>query len=624
RNLCSLFVLLTSFGGISHLLGQMNPTSNLEFYPLTFQQALPSEDNNAVFRDSRGLLWLANDQGLLKYDGFDLITYSCDSLEEICWPEGRIQEIKEGNWLGEQVLWISGSQGAGWLQLNTETIFPIDIPFPDFAGSPMSPTLPLPVDDSLLLIGWEDLLYVYHPTTVEQARYRIPPQLAHVPQTRIKQLLPTADQDWIWIVAVNQLLKFHLPTGAIEVESSLPFPDFLLPLRQGGWMAVNRENELYHWEQGATSFEKVSQVGGAATLINDLEEGPEDELYVGTNQGLFVLNANWEVQATYVAHGEKGRAFPTNVIKDVYWDSRGFVWLALYKGGILLSEMGRSAFAEHALPQLLPESEAKGEIVTSFLRDQRGWFWLGTYSGRLLVRTPEGLFPIQQITHDDQQFQPSEIVSLVEDGMGNLWIGGFRWGVLRIEAASLQSADLQAGILRAPFAHFTPESPPQQRLKGWSVRQMVLDSLNQVWVATIDGGLTCYSPDMQGVQHFPVSDTAVLGIWSLKAGKGRWQGTWFIGTHRNGVYVLEADAGKMGPLPMPRTAEMPRFRVRDLLQVPGKSDWWVATSGKGLIRMIAPGTDSCRWASVTDLPYVSNQEAFSLILDQQFSSAYLD
>ncbi|MEM7655696.1 MAG: response regulator, partial [Bacteroidota bacterium] len=33
--------------------------------------------------------------------------------------------------------------------------------------------------------------------------------------------------------------------------------------------------------------------------------------------------------------------------------------------------------------------------------------------------------------------------------------------------------------------------------------------------------------------------------------------------------------------------------------------------------MIAPGTDSCRWASVTDLPYVSNQEAFSLILDQQ-------
>jgi len=105
KTLLLIFILVLM---VQHVAGQIKPSVQY-----TISDGLPSNNTRALFKDSRGVMWVGTDAGLVTYDGQKFTPYPLpDYIEQKkIWA---IEEDSEGN------LWF-GTFGSGLLKYDGET-----------------------------------------------------------------------------------------------------------------------------------------------------------------------------------------------------------------------------------------------------------------------------------------------------------------------------------------------------------------------------------------------------------------------------------------------------------------------------------------------------------------------
>ena len=166
-------------------------------------------------------------------------------------------------------------------------------------------------------------------------------------------------------------------------------------------------------------------------------------------------------------------------VHTLYVSDSGDVWIGLYQKGIFLATGGLTTFgyigARSQMTNIIGD-----RCVTSILQRRDGSIWVTTDNGGLYGITPS-LQPIRSIAYNEPNGLPASILGLYEDSKGRLWIGSYNrgCGIVDVNTGACHYASL-LGV----------------RGTLYSVYGFVEDKRGQIWAASMGNGVLRYDEGM--------------------------------------------------------------------------------------------------------------------------------
>jgi len=491
-------------------------------------EGLPQSTVTSIVQTRDGYLWLATQNGLVRFDGVDFEVYNENVTPAI--KNNRFVQLFVDH---QGTLWVSGEQGE-LLCLRDGRFASYEMPGKGTAFNYAREMC----DDA------EGQLWV---VSCEWQLIRLGKDGFTVPSANwsLKGVQPAAvanDQNGrVWVGTETELAVWqngNFRTIWSETNKGNFHVDFLATSRtEGVWVAANqrlRKFESGHWAADLGAY------GWTNSQIYGLYEDSQNRLWVATmGSGLFRFSPDGKVLHLTTKDG-----LPTDFVRCVTEDREGNMWVGMEGGGLcrlkpvifqtlgvnqgLCSDQVMSVCEStdgsfwigmdgNGLDHLLSNgkvehySSSQGLMdghVWSVVQDRQGTIWVGTWDG--LFRRQDDRF----VGLSDGVKIGWQILAIDEDHQGDLWLGQQGLGAL-----SRLHGD-ERDLIRIPGAS-----------SSLDVRVLVQDSAGSLWVGTESEGL--YHWQNGQWTHFGKKEgLASETIWSLYADD---DSTLWIGTCGGGL-----------------------------------------------------------------------------------------
>ncbi|MFA5911171.1 MAG: two-component regulator propeller domain-containing protein [Vicinamibacterales bacterium] len=276
---------------------------------------------------------------------------------------------------------------------------------------------------------------------------------------------------------------------------------------------------------------------------------------------------------------------PQNTITAIAQTSDGYLWLGTRAGLIRFDGVRFTVFSSQTTPEITQDQ------ILSLLADRQGRLWIGTWGGGL-VRMDRGSFT-RFSTSDGL---PSDLIATIfEDRQGRLWIGTDGGGLARAEEGG--SANPEMGV---PQRFVTERS---RDALGLSIRDILEDD-GGLWIAT-DAGLAHLQRDGTLRSFGPAQGLSRTSVRSLLRDRA---GTLWIGTdlglnrYRDGQFTVLTKADGLS------------HNVIVSLVEDREGSVWIGTDGGGINRW----RDGAL-TSFTSTLGLSNDSILSMLEDREGS-----
>jgi signal transduction histidine kinase/ligand-binding sensor domain-containing protein/DNA-binding response OmpR family regulator len=169
------------------------------------------------------------------------------------------------------------------------------------------------------------------------------------------------------------------------------------------------------------------QIGNKNSLgnnfIRSIAEKDEHNLYVGTDAGLYLMDKLTE-SFTKINRKASDHSFITSAVNALLVDRKGNLWIATMSQGIY------QYFPKSAeLKKVSVENFDLGASATwSVFEDKSGTVWAGTRAGLLRYNAQSYHFETIPTVFSEEN-SDNEILSIMEDNVGNLWLGTWSQGL---------------------------------------------------------------------------------------------------------------------------------------------------------------------------------------------------
>jgi ligand-binding sensor domain-containing protein/class 3 adenylate cyclase len=511
------------------------------FERLDVQNGLPTSNVYSVLQDSTGLVWLGTEDGLASFDGRERVGVRTYGPEEGLAPKGvRCLLIDRA-----QRFW-AGHSGGG-ISLRTGRTFLVARP----GGEALTSDITGIVEDA------DGSLWI---TTMGQGAL-------HVTAVGEDGALTAARY------GSEQGLLEHLLDVRRFQDGTLAF------LEDGG--------TLKRWDPATKRFTSLEWKGLQDVLgVNALYEDGEGRLWVGTiSNGAYVLDH----RTGQVVNYNTDNGLPSNLVSCFGEDAAGQVWVGTWGGGaaviglngvrrhyhpgngleslqvrkfardregnmlLATSDYGLIIFKGERFLNLLEQDGLLDQQVWAVMEDRGGRLWFGTDGGvSILDPKVQGTGMIKTL----QTVRTSRVRSIVEDALGNIWIGSETNGLVDLDPSAFQ-----------PIPH--PDLDvliPRGKVTALAVGQP-----GELWVGTVTG-LRRYStgaPPMVYGEDDGVPTTPVTALFRDD------KGTIWVGSKDKGITRL--DNGKAARVDLGR-ALTPSCFVQD-----SEGRLWVGTMNQGVV-----------------------------------------
>ncbi len=257
--------------------------------------------------------------------------------------------------------------------------------------------------------------------------------------------------------------------------------------------------------------------------VTSLHEDRLGRLWVGTSGSLHLFNRQKNRFRHYHSNNEVN-GFSSAVIKGVYSDSKGDIWVATLGGLNRLSPNTGHITRFGDMPNV-PDDLGHQPVLTVF-EDKQKRIWIGAKSGLYRYERQENKFTaFLPNINDPQAIAGGTVKAITEDAQGNLWVGT-NGGVCKL---------LPDG---KHFATINNQGPVGKRLSNNFVYTMAFAASNVLWIGTEDGlnildlqtgNINTYLPD--GRDNYSLSGNAVRSILVDKQGIS-WLGLYMAGVNK--------------------------------------------------------------------------------------------
>jgi diguanylate cyclase (GGDEF)-like protein len=613
-------VLLTAMVALCSLRAQALGQPEMLFAPLGNDEGLSPGAIMAIAQDAQGFLWFGSEDGLDRFDGYQLRHFIHGHGDDGSLPNNWISALARDT---SGRLWV-GSDGGGlvWRDALLGRFRP-----PDTAPGqvPPDPTLhirALHVDRSgrlwMATRGAGVRVLDAAQNTTQEFRHN-----ADNPNSLSDDSVFAVAEDSsgkIWLGTANGLDLLDPSSGRLEqfgarlraaaglpADSAVKVNALYDDVRGVLWIGL--DSGLIKFDEAASVFTMLPHRDGDSAALPDgritaLLEDDEQRLWVGTTAGLALLDRRTNKFAVLRHDPTNRTSLPDSNITSLYQDRSGLLWIGTKTGGVASWNPRSWSFGHHRF------ADGGTDSVTSFAVDGRGTVWVGSFGA--------GAESIDPLTGTVKRYRRSAkaplalhddtIMALVTDDRNRAWLGTMDNGIERI--------DPERGVIT--YFNYAPDDPASLPAAG--VMSLLRDTRGRIWVGTFGGGLAMIDPDSDRITryaHGRGEATALSGDRATALAEDR-TGLIWIGTDGGGLNVLDPATGLFAHfMHDPNDPASLSANTVYAVHVDNKGSVWVGTRGGGLdlVHGAPFGHDRLRFENLSESEGLPNSTVYGIESD---------
>jgi signal transduction histidine kinase/DNA-binding response OmpR family regulator len=545
RKIILLLFLLSAQAMAGYIYAQESFATRYNVTYVTMENGLLHDFVDDIYKDSQGFLWISTGGGgLLRYDGYEFSPYNTNTNRAKL-KSNFIKEVCEDNF-GR--LWVVSEGGIDILSLAT-----------------LQQTLP------------ED-------------KHGAFTELVNKPALAITK----DSKGCIWTHCGDAIQRISFDAdGNIDRINGMPTP--LLSIQPVALHDVDEDGniwagightayKLYTGDQG-----KLNSVPAIPGL--EFESGTfisvfltkENEVWIGTNQGLFRHNRNRNLTKKYAYERNDKRSITQDYITDLAITSDKQLLISTLRGLNVYNPI--SDDFEQIMQQKEAANDGSISLNSNFLNCllvDHNMIWIGSETGGMNKITPRRL-SLRSYTYSKDNpsgISQNPVNAVFEDAKGTLWVGTVEGGLNR----KLKGSDA--------FTHYTSDAPTY--LSHNSVSALTADENNRLWVGTWGNGITLLHighPKQRAIKYissqthpgFPIDFIGSLCHDPIN--KGIWIGT------NPGIYFYDLATDKIHSPFADGVAENVPGAIGTLIDTKGRL-WMGSMEGVYIIDLHSRTTDN--------------------------------
>jgi signal transduction histidine kinase/ligand-binding sensor domain-containing protein/CheY-like chemotaxis protein/HPt (histidine-containing phosphotransfer) domain-containing protein len=567
-------------------------------------------------QDSQGFVWLATEDGLIRYDGLELYRYAYSRTAREGLPGNFIREIVED---AHHDLWIA-IKDAGLARWNRATDT-----FTRFRHDPKDPgSLASDVTRAVLVDGrgrvWVGLndagIDILDPASGRIEHRRHDPQNPDSLSNDEIFTLTTDRSGAVWVGTAtgldrwqperNAFLHFAQDGGALTGKQVLA----MIEDHAGSLWVGTFDGGLDHIDSTGKLIESFRHdARRPASLASDgvraILEDHAGHLWVGTEEGLDLLDRATGEFLHYRHDDSDSASLRDSYIMSLYQDSAGLVWIGTRAGGVSRWNPHSWELGGHR-PEWLG-----GKPVTSFADAPDHRVWIATMGGGLkqFDASSGEARDVDDIIGRHDALGDRRVMALRLDRHDTLWIGTMTSGLKKLSAGGrLESIPVKRGD-----PHGTSAEGIQTIYEGRDGR---------IWLGVHDGGANVIDPTTGVIRQLPfgASERGAISAASVTAIAEDSQGNVWLGTDDGGLDLAKQDGTivKVFRHDPADPTSLPSNTVY-ALEADAEGRIWVATDEGGLARVVGSSAspDSIHFHALSREEGLSSDTIYAALSDAQ-------
>jgi two-component system, sensor histidine kinase ChiS len=378
-----LFTVLTIY---SH--SQVN---NLFFNNISVRDKLPYDQMYyGIGQDHRGFIWLATDNGLHKFDGFEFTSYYHDPKDPASIPGKSVRAILSDS---KNRLWFATTGGVCMYNEKLDNFKTVPYIYSDQMRYNCAARSITENDKGQILIGISFF-----------GIYRFNEKEGVFNQVEIE----------------NPLLD-HAVIGTLNTLLTCKKGNLWVATDQNGVFSIDIEN------QNITNYLEDNPMGSRLTSNTTyaMVEDGHSYIWVTTGHGLNRIDPVLETVKTYQNNPDDPHSISYDILWRVYEDPKGNLWLTTDGGGLNLYDRKRDRFIRFLHDPADPYSLSGNKTNVVFVDNQNN-LWVNAIGKGLNHANLNASEKLTLLTHrilDKNSLSFNQVSSILEDRQGNIWIG---------------------------------------------------------------------------------------------------------------------------------------------------------------------------------------------------------
>ncbi len=544
----------------------------------------------AIHQDAQGFLWLGTEDGLDRYDGYELRHYAHDRNRPASLPNSWVSAVAED---AAGTLWV-GTDGGGLVGLNPSS-GAFERPPPIGAREAISAQEIVRVarfdHRGRLWVGTRDggLVMIDRTNSVVR-RFRHSASDATTLSSDAVLAVLEDRAGAIWVGTRAGLDRLDPATGLVARQAALAERLATLPHRdqqvaalledQHGDLWVGTNSGLFRLEAGSLAIDVFrSRPGDADSLPGDrvqaLLEDSGRRLWVGTAGGLALFDRRKERFETYRHDPADSTTLPDDNVISLYEDRSGLLWVGTKTGGVAKWNSRSWSFGRHA-----GAAEGFGDAnPTAFAEDGDGTVWIATVGGGLhaIDRQRGTITHYRHRAGDPATLPDDRVMALLLDHEGTLWVGTMTAGLSRLDRHS------------GRFSTYAVNPSDPEALGAPGVMSLLEDSRGRIWAGTFGGGLAMLDRATGKFRRYvsDPGDPATLSSDRATALAEDRSGRIWVGTDGGGLCLVDPATGRVARFA--HSADSPHALSANTvyaIHIDERGRVWVGTRGGGLDEVV--------------------------------------
>jgi diguanylate cyclase (GGDEF)-like protein/PAS domain S-box-containing protein len=413
------------------------------FSRISVEQGLSQNSVQSILQDHAGFFWFGTEEGLDRYDGYSFLVFKHDPKNPQGLPDDVISVLHEDR---QQRLWVGTQHGLSLFDRRTETFSPV-------LSIHKRVTALWEDADGTLWIGTAGAgLFAKNPQSGALVQYQRNPEDATSLGSQVVTAVRRDRRGRLWVGTQD--------AGLDRLEELTP---------AGARFAHYRHDPI---NPGSPSHDDIF----------GLAEDASGNLWMATyGGGVSVLNHDTETFRRYEHQSSNDNGLATNLLTRVFVDRRGNVWIGSDGHGLQRYDRAADRFLPPILNDPSDPASLSSSVVRSLYEDGQGQMWVGTYRGGVnILKQPRHAFSYYtHVPSDPTTLANGNVGAVLEDSDHRIWVG--------TDGAWLHRFERETGT----FVRYPLPSVNGTHSSSLSLHQ---DRRGRLWVGSYRGGLYLFDP----------------------------------------------------------------------------------------------------------------------------------
>lgn len=488
-----LTVLALLFLLFPHFLFAEPATKSFQFKTIHLSDAFTQKTVRAMAEDKTGFLWVASEEGLIRYDGSSSKPFRNNPDNPDSLNENVVSQLVVDN---HNRLWVGTiGNGVSFFEPKTETFHAIDSAI---TGNYVQ-SLSLNSDGDILL-GASKGVFVISAADFSVKRLLDVKQLNDA--TNVVGLWQAPNKT-LWIATDHgYLFRFDASSGLVQMGgkhaenfSKLYYSDdygLLIAAKKQGLLQL----DILDANASGQLMPLFSNILNPKISVYDAVNSANGDLWIATNKGLFNHAKNKDTLLFFKSNPNDAHSLPQDDIRTLlYSKKQSLLWVGTKTKGLsvlnlthygfktispfLTLEIPLNVTASPNFKTLKPKINLDDSTIWSVFKDGQQGLWIGSNKGLNYQAKGQYSFTIINTLGSGDTAINIEDASAIAEANGLIWVG--TWGMGVVAYSAKESTAIHYHNQALDLNH---------RLSGNTIRLLLYDAYRHcLWIGTKKNGL---------------------------------------------------------------------------------------------------------------------------------------